>query len=283
VEFELNKHTATFFNLFPDILVIYKPLCSTLDAVSSRGVLWQAAEALFLLDIPDVAKYLVKDGREITIDPAPGASDSDLEHYLNMLPLAAFLYQRGMLVFHAAAVANDQGVILLAGDSGSGKSSLLMALYQRGWRVLADDLAIIGLDGQGHPFILSTSQEIILWPATLNKFGISSATLPSVDANRFKFKIINQVNSGSQQVRFMYKLEVNSKGSVEFEEIMGINRFQAIMRCLYNSHVADALFNRLDYLRSAATIAQSLPIGRLKRPRGVWSVDELADLIESQN
>lgn len=49
-----------------------------------------------------------------------------------------------LLWFHAGAVVNDQGAIVVAGPGGSGKSTLVTHLYNQGWDYLSDD--VIPLD-----------------------------------------------------------------------------------------------------------------------------------------
>lgn len=267
-------------NFLADVSITHAPLPSALDGATACGVLWQAAPGRFLLDVPAVARYLVTAGSSITIDPSLDAPLLTVEHHLGMLPLASLLYQRGMLAFHAAAVADEQGVVLLAGDSGSGKSTLLVELLQQGWRMLADDLAIVGLNEQGQPVVYPTAPGIALWPESLKKMGIDPDSLPSVDANRREFLPVGQTVGTPQLLRGIYRLNVHSKSAVEMEELAGSARFRAVGTMLYNSHVADAVCGRADYLRCAAAIAQSVPISILRRPRGVWSVEALAEHIK---
>jgi len=49
-----------------------------------------------------------------------------------------------LLWFHAGAVADEKGAIVVAGAGGSGKSTLVTHFYQQGWRYLSDD--VIPLD-----------------------------------------------------------------------------------------------------------------------------------------
>lgn len=57
--------------------------------------------------------------------------------------LGWLLRERGRYMLHASAVARDGKGLLLAGESGSGKSSSALALIQAGWDWLADDVALL--------------------------------------------------------------------------------------------------------------------------------------------
>lgn len=54
---------------------------------------------------------------------------------------------------HAAAVARADELVLLAGGSGAGKTTLTLALLETGWSYLSDDLAPVAVEtGLVHPF-----------------------------------------------------------------------------------------------------------------------------------
>lgn len=57
------------------------------------------------------------------------------------------------VTLHAAAVARDGHLVLLAGESGAGKTTLTLALLDAGWTYLSDDLAPVAVDtALVHPF-----------------------------------------------------------------------------------------------------------------------------------
>lgn len=52
------------------------------------------------------------------------------------------------LIIHAAVVEKNGRALMLPAPPGSGKSTLCAALVSRGWRLLSDELTMIGLDDQ---------------------------------------------------------------------------------------------------------------------------------------
>ncbi|MFN8467421.1 MAG: hypothetical protein U0X20_17820 [Caldilineaceae bacterium] len=254
-------------------------LSVTPDAVV-RGVLWQVTDDRFRLDAPGIACYDVGGGRTVTIEPAPGATGAEVARILGMAPLAALLYQRGCLAFHAAACVpplldsesgrggETQGAILLAGSSGAGKSTLLAALVQRGWRAIADELAIVDLDAHGRPIVFPHPSPIRLWPDVQVALEWAETPVGRLEPPR-----------DPQPLQAIYWIGVHNRGGVEASELSGVDRFRAIGSLMYNTHIADALLDRTVYLHKAGAIAQTVSLHRLGRPREQWCIDALVDKI----
>jgi len=255
------------------------PIAECLSNIVASGVLWQANQDDFLLSVPEVARYLVQNGSSITVQLFPDAKLSEVNYHLNMLPLAALVYQRNMLAFHAAAVCNENSAFLLAGNSGSGKSTLIAALIQRGWKMLADDVAVVGLDEELNPIIYPSQTSIALWPKSLDLISPNSEGLPFCDPNRKEFCIQEAVEDHPRKITGIYRLCVHNKPDVLTETVTGTNCFRTINTILYNSHVADVLCRRDYYFSVMTSLAQDVPYLNLFRPRGVWSVDLLINQV----
>jgi hypothetical protein len=268
-----------------DYQACFAPVASALEGATASGVLWQSARSRFLLDVPDVARYLVSDGAVITIDRVPGARDEDVARFLHMTPLAALLYQRGCLAFHAAAAVppsfrpvrqegeDESGAILIAGDSGAGKSTLLAVLLKRGWRMLGDELAPVDVSEGGEAVVHPTVGPVRLWPDAREELGIDR-TFEAAASTRISTPI---------PLRTIFWLSVHHQDGIESSELTGAERFRAIGTLSYNSRIADASIDRIAYFRHANAIVRTVPIHCLRRPRGRWSVEDLAKRIDAHS
>ena len=125
------------------------------------GMLWEAAPGAYLLHVPGLARYYVTAGRDIVIEPCGGSAHA-VSTFLTGTVLAALLQQRGLLTFHASAVATGTGAVLFMGKSGLGKSSLLAALVERGYAMLNDDVAAVEMDA-GCPRALGAFPSVRIW------------------------------------------------------------------------------------------------------------------------
>lgn len=256
-----------------DITVTTAEVPPYLDGATARGVLWQAAKGRFLLEVPKVGRYLAEEGHRIAIDAVPGG---EVTRFLRMTPLAALLYQREMLALHAAAaVPPSGGVILLAGDSGVGKSALLVTLLLRGWRFLSDDLAAVFLDTQGGLTVMPAFPEVALWPDVMAR--LAHATNPPCGQS---VSMPEKFIADPQPLRAIFRLSVH-KDDIGMDDIKGVKLFQMLSAFSFNSRIADALLDRGFFMRMAAAIAGSVPVRELRRPRGRWCLEEMADLLEN--
>jgi hypothetical protein len=240
--------------------------------------------------VPDIARYLVADGDSIVIEPAPGADAADVERFARSTPLAALCYQRGMLVFHAAAASRDGLAHLIAGDSSAGKSTLLAELLDRGWQMLTDDVAPVVLGEHGEPTVLSTYPELVLWPAGGDRLAtdmpwlqsrLRAATIEACPEAPRRISPEDRFSPAAGRLQAIWWLSAHNRGGIECESISGVNAFAAVTTMTYNSRVANALLDPAAHLRIGGATAAAVPIRRLLRPRGEWTAPQLADLIEA--
>jgi hypothetical protein len=106
-------------------------------------------DAGYLLDIPGVALYRIDQGRRITVSAEEGADPRDVRLFLLGSAMGIALHQRGMLPLHANAVVIGGAAVAFTGASGMGKSTLAAWFHDRGYRLLADDVVVIGLGASG--------------------------------------------------------------------------------------------------------------------------------------
>ena len=241
-------------------------------------VLW-ATEEEACLRWPEAGTILVRQGCEVTVDPAPGAEPRLVRLYLLGPALALLLHQRGLLVLHASAVALDGGVVAFLGHSGHGKSTTAATLHARGCRVVADDVVALDLSGDGVPVALPGAPELRLWPDAALALGEAPDTLPRVHPREEKRAcVVAGVGGTSAALRRVYVLADD-----ESLEIEPLNGHAAAFALLQHSYVAGALeqLRSARHLAQCARVAGTVPIRRLRRPRSLIGLGELGALIEA--
>ncbi len=104
-------------------------------------------------------------------------SDRDLFSLFAEPVMRTILVRRGLLSFHAAALARNGRSILIMADKGAGKSTLSWALQAQGWQLLADDLVRVDpVEGRWSAF--PGHRQTKLTPAAARAFGHAADEMP---------------------------------------------------------------------------------------------------------
>lgn len=85
-------------------------------------------------------------GDYVLPDAAPMALAHGLLAAEMGMNLQMALGQKQYLLLHAASVEKAGRALILTGESGAGKSTLAALLGERGWRLMGDEFALLGLD-----------------------------------------------------------------------------------------------------------------------------------------
>jgi hypothetical protein len=149
----------------PDLTIRMRPIPAP---PPSQNPLSVAGDEASLNAAP--ARFRVRAGREIDIEPKPGASAADVRDFLLGPVLGIVCHQRGLLPLHASAVVLAGRAVAFAGPSGAGKSTLAAQLGARGHAVVCDDLCALDL-AAGAVRVLPGVPRLKLWPDALERLG----------------------------------------------------------------------------------------------------------------
>jgi hypothetical protein len=117
----------------------------------------QATTTVCQLDVIETAGivHVVQEGRVLGRCAADYSAASVIQGILGLLALRRLSFFIGI---HAAGLASPDGALLLAGEGGSGKTTLAAALVADGWDYLSDDAVLLKartLDAVGVPYSLA--------------------------------------------------------------------------------------------------------------------------------
>ncbi|MBQ9120350.1 MAG: hypothetical protein IJY09_09915 [Lachnospiraceae bacterium] len=219
----------------------------------------------------------VTEGRKITYHAKEGANPIYLRTYLLGFGMAMLGLQRGILAMHCSAVANEKGAILIAGESGAGKSTMTTAFLSKGYRLMADDMA----------FVEKTENELVAKPAfPFQKLcrdaalaeGYRLEELIYIDETKDKFMVPyrGEFLTDEVPVRGMLLLGKKAEGELSAQHLEGLDKFHVCANNLF-------LRNLLGKDKYAPVIGQKclemaagLPICYLSRPVQGNTADQTA-------
>src|SRR5271168_4724942 len=157
----------------PDVTIRRATVPATLEGATTSGPTWEMAGEKFLLSVPCRARFLIARGQEIAVQLEPNATERDAAGFVLGPAFGILLHQRGALVLHGSAVASDGRAIAICGQSGAGKSTLAAALCREGCSFAADDVCVIGLNGQRKPIVLADGRQLKLGRESIAKLDLS--------------------------------------------------------------------------------------------------------------
>lgn len=252
----------------PDAVVRFGEVPERLADPAAAGLRYQVGPGEMLLTVDGIARYWVRGGREIVIDPDDDADLDSIRVFLLGSAMGALLQQRGLLVLHASAIETPLGAVAFMGRSGAGKSALAAAMCARGYRVLTDDLCAVEID-DGGPRILPGFPRVRLWADTLKKLSEPSDNLrrvrPSIE--KYSWPLAEAFCTESQPLKCLYALETTNEGCLSLETVRQIDAMAVVRDNVYrgqfvNGHGLDGA-----YFRHCATIARGVELKTARRPQ----------------
>jgi hypothetical protein len=256
-----------------------QPLPSNVDS-AGFGFWADGREACHFLE--KVGAFLVRDGREIVVDPVAGVEDRVLRLSILGPALALVLHQRGLFVLHASVVAREGAAMAFLGQHGWGKSTIAAALHARGYDLVTDDVAAVALGPDG-PCIVPSFPQMKLWPEAATLLGESPEDLPILHPSFDKrgWRATRGFASEPRRLERLYVLAAGPAPAIE-----PLEPREACFELLthwYGHRFKNGLLQgdaAAVHLRQCARLADRVPMHRLRRSGGPSTLLELADLVD---
>jgi hypothetical protein len=234
---------------------------------------YEASDTEFLLRLPGVATYCVRNGVEILVDRDAGAADLDVRSYLMGSLFAVLCHQRGLLPLHASAIATPQGAVAFLGVSGAGKSSIAAFLSQRGHRIVADDICLIDPAAPRDRRVLPVAPWLKLWNATLDAMGESSGGLPRVFSDDEKYRYgLEQHDSPAPLAELILLERAQNQSEATFERLTPVHAVHAVLDLTYQSWLVRAMGRTEQYFLRCGQALEGVRVTRMRR---TWSFDAM--------
>lgn len=224
--------------------------------------------------------FLVRGGREIIVEPLPGVEERVLRSTLLGVALGVLLHQRGVLTLHASAVVIDGGTAAFMGKKGEGKSTMAAALYARNYGVLADDIVACTVHASARPMVLPGFPELRLWPEVAAFFGDELETLPRLHPRSEKRARPggHAFPQAPHPLRCVYALDEGT--GLGIETLQPQEAFLELVRHSYAPRFLGTIGATASHFRWCAQLASSVPVLRLRRPRSLAALPDVARLVE---
>jgi hypothetical protein len=265
-----------------DVVLRLGPVPSRPTQLDATGTGFRAdgKEACHVLD--KVGAFLVRGGREIVVEPAPGVEDRVLRLSILGPALGLLLHQRGLLVLHASVVARNGAALAVLGSNGWGKSTIAAALHARGYDLVSDDLAAIRFDPDA-PTALAGYPQVKLWPEAATLLGQTPDTLPLLHPafDKRGWRPVEGFSTEPRRLAALFVVALGAEPAVE--SVAPRDACLELLAHWYGQRFGGGLLRPGDaagHLRQCAELAGSVPLYRLRRSGGSATLLHLADLVD---
>jgi len=211
------------------------------------------------------------------VQPQRGVDEATLRLFLTGAVFAVLLHQRGHLVLHANTVSTQGSAVALLGAARSGKSTLAATLQCAGLCFVADDVTAIQLDS-GDSMVLPGFPQLKLWPEAAKCVVADPEALPRLRPGYEKrgLPIDDSLPRAPLPLTHIYVLAQGPDPAVE-----ALAAQDALLELLKYSYCRALVpLDPLRHLRQCGTVIRRTVIRRLRAPRSLSLVPELARLIE---
>ena len=252
-----------------------------LENPTGCGVLYETTAGTFLLKLDQIARYLVRNGNEIIVDPAPGAEEDAIRLFLLGSCFGALLFQRGMLPLHGSAIATSMGAVVFAGASGHGKSTLAGAFHRRGFQVLSDDVSAI-TTRDGIPVVLPSYPRLMLWADAVEHLGVAQSKLRPARAQleKYHYRVDQTPLTTEYPLKAVYLLVPTNSLEFAITPLSGFDKIHKLTDNTYRGQFLTGMKLASQHFRQIAAVAEKARVACVNRPESTYQLEELADMIQ---
>ena len=242
----------------------------------------------FRLRVAGIGRFEALEGRRVTIDPDPAATEAELRAYLLGTVFGALFQQRGLLALHASAVAAAGGAgggneaIAFVGESGAGKSTMAMALNARGHQLLCDDVTVVRHGEGAAPLVWPGVRRLKLWSQSIEAGGRSTQGLEPVLSREDKYHVPSEHVAAYRPfgLKGIYVLSTaEGADPVRIEQLRGAAAVQILISHTFRGRMVPFMAAAERHFRACLALLGHVPVYRLERPWGLDRIDLVCDAI----
>jgi hypothetical protein len=237
-----------------------------------------------LLDIPEVARYLLRGGNEILVEEVPTAGRGDVCGYLLGTMFGVLCHQRGITPLHASAIDVPDGCVAFMGESGAGKSTLAAALAARGHQIIADDVCFLRIGETGAVQTWPGVVRIRLWEDSMAMLGLAGPDVERIWRGYNKYFIpVEPPRDRFKPRRLLrvYQLHAAPAGCrASITRLQGGATIEALMQNVYRLRIAEYMGYKPAAFIVCAAASRDIPVFRFSRPLTLNSLAEAVEVME---
>lgn len=227
-----------------------------------------------LIHIEDTARYFIRGKNEVIVEAYPGAKDDAVRLYIFSIVLGVLLHKHDILALHSSAIKVGDGVVIIAGQSGVGKSTLALGLYRKGYEILNDDISSIFFNEAGNPFVHNGVCHLKLWARSLEKYGYEASSFGKLRDELEKYSFpLTRLNTIPLPLKAVFFIKEVNENLLENAEVKGLEKFKIIKANTYRYKLVEHLHKTAAHFISSTNLANQVPFIKVSRSKDTQPAD----------
>lgn len=199
-----------------------------------------------------------------------GGNAEYLRTYILGFGMAMVALQKGMIAMHCSALADEKGAVLIAGESGSGKSTSSAYLLENGYRLMADDMAFVEVteDKQVLAYPAFPYTKLCRDAAIQKGYDISKLIYINEEKDKFMAPYEGEFRTEPVPVRAMIMLAAIDTEELTSTRVTGMRSFYVVANNLFLRHLLGKQKYESYIGTKCLAMAAAVPIYTIIRPNG---------------
>lgn len=259
-----------------DVLIHYGTVSEDIAEYTEKG-LTSTMSASRIWFRNDIGHFVITGGNDILVQPICDVGEDELASFI-LGWCIAFLFQlRGVTAIHSSAIEIDKQAVLVAGFSGSGKSTTALSLIEAGYRYLADDIAMV--DPKNDMMIQPAFPQQKVCRNVAEQMDSAGLVYINEKKDKFAYHNLKDFCEKPRKLTTMFMLNRYDGDRVLAEEVTGVAKLNGILKNLFLLDAYRALGFTVEEKERCLEIAGKINIYKISRPREKNTVEEIRDII----
>lgn len=246
----------------PDVIFLNNPSDTIIDNPSIIKKNFQANNYSFAYKIANTNFYFNALTKKLTYS---FTNKQQFEQYLFGPVIALISAYLKKTPLHAAGVIVDNKVILLSGNSGSGKSTFLYHLIQNNKaQFFSDDIVVLDKK-ESMIYAYPSFPEVKLWLDAIERFKATKIKPVHPDIKKYFVDIKNFFIENEQFPEIIFIIQTSLNSQLKIEKVTGINKFIYLLKNIYRRNIIEILFKQ-NIFEQLTALANQTQVYIITRP-----------------